>query len=247
MLLAAVAHQLGGAGYSVLLAAALQRSRERLVQAREEERRRLRRDLHDGLGPRLATVAMQLEVARALVFSEPEKADHALERIHHQSISSITEIRRLVDDLRPPSLDELGLMSALQEQTQGATTATADGTRRSLPVLFYCPDVLPALPAAVEVAAYRIVLEAVNNVSKHARASCCTVRVEVAEDLILTVRDDGIGIGDRSRTGVGLVSMSDRAAELGGSCTITDAAPGTTITARLPLTRLELTCPRPTP
>lgn len=238
-----IAQQIGNSGYAVLLAADLQQSRERLVQAREEERLRIRRDLHDGLGPNLAASAMQLEAVRDLVRTHPAQADDALERLHAQAVDAIGDIRRLIEDLRPPRLDELGLVSALSERTASFTTSRADGMgSRPLAVQVDCPSPLPALPAAVEVALYRITLEAINNVARHSAASICTVTLQThtsakgGKDVLLIILDDGIGISPFAASGIGLRSMTERAAELGGSCDITSPnGTGTLITARLPL------------
>jgi two-component system NarL family sensor kinase len=235
-LLDGVAHQLGGAGYSVLLAAALQQSRERLITAREEERRRIRRDLHDGLGPGLAAGAMQLEVARTLVTEDPREAEKLLDRLHVGALAAIADVRRLVDDLRPSSLDQLGLVSALREVAHDFTTGAPGAPRVNVSV----PTAMPTLPAAIEVAAYKIVVEAMTNVVRHAGASHCQVTLALDRDLLLLlVTDDGHGIPEVFRRGIGLSSMTERAAELGGLCVITRSAEGgTVVTARLPLLKV---------
>ena len=229
-LLEDLARQAGVAAHAVALTRALQRSRERLVAAREEERRRLRRDLHDGLGPALAGFALKLDAVRGLLARDPTAADAALAELRDEVQRAIGDIRRLVYDLRPPALDDLGLLGALREHV-----GRLDGhIRFSLDV----PDRLPPLPAAVEVAAYRIALEALTNVARHAGASACTLRLSVNGALELEVRDDGRGLPESYRRGVGLESMRERAAELGGECTIqrTDGN-GTRVTAVLPLER----------
>ena len=229
-LLEDLARQAGVAAHAVALTRALQRSRERLVAAREEERRRLRRDLHDGLGPALAGFALKLDAVRGLVARDPTAADAALAELRDEVQRAIGDIRRLVYDLRPPALDDLGLLGALREHV-----GRLDGhIRFSLDV----PDRLPPLPAAVEVAAYRIALEALTNVARHAGASACTLRLSVNGALELEVRDDGRGLPESYRRGVGLESMRERAAELGGECTIERAdRNGTRVTALLPLER----------
>ena len=228
-LLEDLARQAGIAAHAVALTRALQRSRERLVAAREEERRRLRRDLHDGLGPTLAAVTLGLDAARAHVRQDPDRAETALLDLRRQTQAAIDDIRRLVYGLRPPSLDELGLVGALREQ--------ADRMNGSPRVTVDAPATLPPLPAAVEVAALRIALEAVTNAVRHARASQCTVRITADSLLELTVSDDGDGEPEAFHTGVGIASMRERAEELGGTCVIERARPsGTTVLARLPLT-----------
>ncbi|MDP9477307.1 MAG: sensor histidine kinase [Actinomycetota bacterium] len=217
------------AAYAVRLTADLQRSRERLVNAREEERRRLRRDLHDGLGPQLATLTLKLDAARNLLSQEPQAADALLAGLKTQTQAAISDIRRLVYDLRPPALDELGLIPAIREQA-------ANYAQNGLNVSVEAPEELPPLPAAVEVAAYRIVQEALTNVSHHSRARECRVRLSISDGLELEITDDGIGLPEDRRAGVGLSSMRERAAELGGACAAEPLTTGgTRVLARLPL------------
>ena len=207
----------------------LQQSRERLVTAREEERRRLRRDLHDGLGPALASLTFKVDAARNVLRRDPVKADALLEGVAEQMQATIADIRRLVYDLRPPALDQLGLVAVLKQHTVHVDS----GTR----VFVQASDDLPPLPAAVEVAAYRIALEAITNVVRHAGAQHCTVSIAVdCHTLVVNIRDDGRGLSAHRHVGVGLRSMHERAAELGGTCTIETAPTGGTIVrAQLPL------------
>jgi signal transduction histidine kinase len=205
----------------------LQRARERLVLAREEERRRLRRDLHDGIGPALAGLTLKTETARALL---PPGADSASRQLHDLSEEirrTVLDVRRLVEGLRPPALDELGLAGAC---ALAADRLTA-GTELTASVL--APDDLPALPAAVEVAAYRIVVEAVTNTVRHARARHCQVSID-HRDTTLTITVDGAGLRAAGSHGHGLAIMRERAKELGGSVTVMDRSPGVTVEARLP-------------
>jgi signal transduction histidine kinase len=226
-LLNGLATQAGAAVHSVQLTLALQHSREALVAAREEERRRLRRDLHDGLGPALAGIALQLRTAEHLL-DDPEQLRGLLRGIGDEARETTAEVRRLVYDLRPPQLDELGLTGALREQ--------AGRFQGQLDVSVAAPDELPPLPAAVEVAAYRIVTEALTNVARHAEASSCRVVLALNGSLDISIVDDGRGIAADARHGVGLGSMRERAAELGGTCVIRPAAPrGTRVLARLPV------------
>jgi signal transduction histidine kinase len=213
----------------VRLTADLQRSRERLIAAREEERRRLRRDLHDGLGPQLASLTLTLAAARELLRHDVDAADRLLQELAIHAQSAITDIRRVVYDLRPPALDDLGLVLALREQA-------AQYCQIGLQITITAPEHLPALPAAVEVAAYRIVQEALTNVVRHAQAQTCTVCLRHEDALLVQIRDDGIGMQSSGRSGVGLMSMRERTAELGGTYQI-DSQPGqgTRIQARLPL------------
>ena len=228
-LLEDLARQAGVAAHTVRLTRDLQRSRERLVVAQEDERRRLRRNLHDGLGPTLAGMALELETARGLVRDDGDAADGLLVRLQGQIQDAIADIRRIVYDLRPPSLDQLGLVGALRED--GGRLAGA-----GLALTFEAPDELPPLPAATEVAAYRIALEGISNAVRHAEASTCRVRLHLDGELEVEVRDDGRGIPAGGREGVGLTSMRERAAELGGTFTIERPdGGGTRILARLPV------------
>jgi signal transduction histidine kinase len=223
--------QVAVAAHAVLLDRALRRSGERLVVGREEERRRLRRDLHDGLGPALAGVALGVDAARNMLRADPGSADALLADLKDETLGCVGEVRRIVEDLRPPALDELGLLPAL--------TAFADrlSTRDdALQVAVQAPDPLPPLSAAVEVAAYRIATEAMTNVARHAHARCCLLRLEVGHDLTVEVRDDGVGVPARRLAGVGLPSMTARAAELGGHCAVARLdGGGTQVIAHLPL------------
>ena len=220
-LLEDLARQAGVATYAVRLTTDLQRSRERLVTAREEERRRLRRDLHDGLGPALASVTLMSDAARNLLTQNPPAADALLVDLKREAQAATTEIRRVVYELRPPALDELGLALALREQ---AMQFSQSGLRVSVEA----PDELPPLPAAVDVAAYRIFQEAMTNIVRHAQARICSIRLEVDTSVRLEIADDGCGLNG-ARPGVGLTSMRERAEELGGWCTVESRQTGGTI------------------
>lgn len=234
-LLAAVASQVSVAAHAVRLTADLQRSREHLVTTREEERRRLRRDLHDGLGPTLASMTLKLDAARNLLAQNSPALDPLLCDLKAQTQATIAEIRRLVYDLRPPTLDELGLVSALREQI--VQYNQVEGVQMAIEA----PSSLPPLPAAVEVAAYRIVLEAVTNVVRHARARTCRIRLQAADALSVEVIDDGVGLPLHYRAGVGISSMRERTAELGGICQIeSSATSGTHILVQLPLVKADV-------
>ncbi len=225
----AVAGPLASAAYAVRLSGALEESRTHLVQAREDERRRLRRDLHDGLGPLLAGVVMALDVVRsALARGDAQRATELSGAAAEQARSAVTDVRRLVADLRPPALDDLGLVGALHALT---VTLTAGGPE----VDVRAEGPLDELPAAVEVAAYRIAAEAVTNAVRHARAGSVGL-VLAARDrgLEVEVRDDGRGLPDALTPGVGLASMRERAAELGGWCSVESTPGGTVVRAWLP-------------
>jgi two-component system, NarL family, sensor kinase len=235
-LLEDVGSQLGGLVQAVLANRELQRSRQRLVTAREEERRRLRRDLHDGLGPSLATMAMNLESVQDLIERDPRRAAELVGRLSDQAREEIAEIRRLVDGLRPPALDQLGLVSALRERAaQDALAArTGESTRPSWRV--EATDDVEPLTAAVEVAAYRIAMEAVTNALRHSGGATCTVSLRREDGVLrMRVRDDGGGLAAGRRLGVGLSSMRERAEELGGTCSVTSDAYGVVVDAWLPL------------
>ncbi len=229
VLLEDIARQVGVAAHTVQLTADLQQSRERLVTTREEERRRLRRDLHDGLGPALAAMSFKLDASANLVEQDPERARALIAELKVQIQTFLADIRQIAYNLRPPALDELGLIGALREHI---ASSHAQGLRISLEA----PEILPPLAAAVEVAAYRIALEAINNVYRHAHAQHCSVRLSLCEELCLEVSDDGRGMPDQVRAGVGLVSMRERAEELGGTCAFENRpGRGVRILVQLPL------------
>lgn len=238
-LLGDLARQAGAAVHAQRLRDDLTRSRARLVAAREEERRRLRRDLHDGLGPALAAVAMRAEAASTLMSDRPDDARHHVDVISAEIRTVMDDLRRLVDGLRPPTLDELGLAGSIRERIERIERiATVDGVLTGLDVTLVAqPDPLPALPAAVEVAAYRIAVEGLTNALRHAQAQTCVVRLTAGERLTIVVQDDGIGLPALARpTGTGLESMRERAAEVGGTVAIEPASPhGTIVRADLPL------------
>jgi two-component system, NarL family, sensor kinase len=233
-LLEDVGVQVGALVQAVLVNRELQRSRQHLVSAREEERRRLRRDLHDGLGPSLATLAMRLESVSDLIERDPAGAAELADTLSEQARAEILEVRRLVDGLRPPALDQLGLVSALRQRAEQHRVPGAPEGHMTWTV--EARDDVEPLPAAVEVAAYRITLEAVTNALRHSGAETCTVTlVRLDGTLLLTVRDTGRGLAADPRAGVGLTSMRERAEELGGSCTVTSDDRGTVVEVRLPI------------
>jgi signal transduction histidine kinase len=224
-----LARQLGGALHARLLRDDLQRARERLVLAREEERRRLRRELHDGLGPALAGLTLKTETARALLPPGTDGASQQLQGLSEEIRCTVLDVRRLVEGLRPPALDELGLARACSQAVERLTTPA------DLAASVHAPGDMPALPAAVEVAAYRIVVEAVTNTVRHARARHCQVSLTPSPAaLSITIADDGSGLATASPDGNGLAIMRERAEELGGTVTVSDTAAGVTVQARLP-------------
>ncbi|SDD82985.1 Histidine kinase-, DNA gyrase B-, and HSP90-like ATPase [Paenibacillus sp. UNCCL117] len=235
-----------------LLAKDLQESREKLVLAREEERRQIRKNLHDDLAPRLAALALNAATAQKYVEKEPATAIDMLADLRRVIRSTVSEIRVMVHDLRPPTLDELGLVGAIQERihelSKPAQLLAEEQGTEPLRIALNVPLPLPPLPAAVEVAAYRIVTESVVNVVKHAQATACTVRLNVdsASQLIVEITDNGLAGSARASAaaaafvagqgGIGQQSIRERAAELGGQCLIERLEQGgTRVFAVLPL------------
>ena len=188
-------------------AASLQRARVASASAREEERRRLRRDLHDGLGPRLTGIAFTADAARLAAANDATSP--MLDRIRHEAEMAINEIRELAYGLRPPALDELGLLGAIKVKTDAL---------QGLPIHVEASD-LPALPAAVEVAAYRIVMEALTNAARHSGATRAKVALQAGDDCLTIVISDNGDAGGEWVPGIGLTSMRERAIELGGTVT----------------------------
>lgn len=214
-----VALQAGTAVHTIRLTHDLQQSRIHIVTTREEERRRLRRDLHDELGPVIASQGLKLAAARELLTTDPNTAVRLLDDVLAKNQNTVAEVRRLVYNLRPPSLDELGLVGAIREYVQSSTLT-------GLKVTVTAPDNLPPLSAAVEAAAYRIMAEAFTNVLRHAAAHHCWIELKVEEigktpisnhqSLLLLNKDDGQGLSVNGRAGIGLLSMRERAEEVGG-------------------------------
>ena len=229
-LLAAIARLTAATARTIQLTDQVQEARVRTVSAREEERRRLRRDLHDGLGPVLASQGLKLAAARQLVREKPEVAERLLDEVMSQSENTVAEIRRLVYALRPPTLDELGLVEAIREHVQVV------GTNAGVQIVVNAPAALPESPAAIEVAAFRVVQEALNNVIRHAQARHCAVSIAADGGLRIQIQDDGIGLPQGIRSGVGLQSMRERAVEVGGVCTIENGKEsGVVVRLSLPL------------
>lgn len=221
-----VAHRVGTLLSAAQLSEDLQRSYEDIVLVREEERRRLRRDLHDGVGPALAGMALQLD-SLAGRLAEPEHMARA-ERLRDRLQSTVGEVRRIVDGLRPGAVDELGLAAALQALAGDQHEQVRIDVDTELPA---------GLPAGIEAATYRIAGEALTNSLRHSGATTASVRASVVDgSLHLLVVDDGSGFGADVTAGVGLQSMHDRATEVGGSLTVVSRpGGGTTVTAVLPL------------
>lgn len=225
-----LAGHLGGLLHAHLMTRELERARERLVLTREEERRRLRRDLHDGLGPALASHLLQLEVIAGQI-GAASATRTAVDVLREDVRTTILDVRRVVEGLRPPALDELGLDGALIQATRQLTAGTG------MTVAVHA-DGLPSLPAAVEVAAFRIVSEALTNVVRHADATHCSIELTVMDGTLrILIHDDGSGpdgSGDGDHPGHGLDTMRERAEELRGRLRV-ECQDGTLVTAEVPL------------
>ncbi len=233
-LMADLANQIGGVVHTAALLEDLRRAQEQLVLAGEQERRRLRNDLHDGLGPSLAGLGLKVDTVQTLLADGRPTGDLLVE-LRRGLRETVAEVRRIVEGLRPPAIDELGLFGAVAEL--GRELALTSGLALDLDL----PEEHVRLPAAVEVAAYRVAQEAITNVVRHAHASSCRVAATVSDRaLVLAVHDDGDG-GAAPRGGIGLRSMHERAHAIGGTVEICSAgsrdsaAPGTRVTLRLPL------------
>lgn len=226
--------QLAQTVQAVVLDRELRLSRERLVLVSEQQRRQLRRDLHDDLGPQLAGIAMRLDCSRLLLAGSAD-ADEALSDVANRIRATVRTVRSIGDDLRPPLLDDLGL--------GGATVELA--RQLSSPGLTVNTDqvgTLPGLSAAVELAAFRIIAESLTNVLRHASADHCEVALRTTEGrLELRISDNGVGINllQQAPTHQGLASMEDRAAEIGGVLSVRHTRPGTEVSAQIPLHHLS--------
>lgn len=229
--LAMIADPVAIAVHSMIVSEELQASRERIVATREEERRRLRRELHDGLGPTLTGIAFAADAAANTIEADPAESQRLLTTLRRDTRAALADVRRLVDNLRPPALDELGLVQALQQRADQLTWR-ADG--ESVKVRLDVPEQVPALPAAIEVATYRIATEALTNVVRHSRATGAVVRLCYGERLDLSITDNGPPNGGWA-PGVGLDAMRERAAELGGSFQAGPTPTGGQVVASFPL------------
>jgi signal transduction histidine kinase len=230
--LEALSRQAGVAAHGVHVTAELRRARERLVVAREEERRRLLRDLHDELGPRLASHTLLVDAARTALGRDAQRADALLADLAQETRRSLDEVRRIARGLRPPALDELGLSEALRDAAEQCASSR-------LAVEVDVKDI-DSTPTAVETAAYHVAREALANVVRHAGARWCAVRLrrDAGGAVVLEVEDNGTGVAPGTSSGLGFKSMRERPAEVGGHCVI-EARPGggTRVTAVFPLGR----------
>jgi signal transduction histidine kinase len=229
-LLTELARHAGAVVHATRLTIELQASRERLVVAQEDVRRRLRRDLHDGLGPTLASAVFQVDIARDALPADAAEAGGQLDVLRGQLQDAVESIRGMSYALRPPALDN-GLVAAITEQISSLST------RGSTPrVTLNAPPSMPPLSPAVETAAYRIAMEAVANATRHSGARTCAIRLDLNGGLEVEVVDDGCAADGRPfRPGVGITSMRERAAELGAALTIEQRPAGTRVHTVLPV------------
>lgn len=217
--------------HATLLTNELQASRERIIATQEQERHRLRRELHDGLGPTLTGIAFGADAAANLIETDPGQANNLLTTLRRDTRVALADVRRLVDDLRPRALDELGLVGALQQRADQLGWR-ADG--ETVEVKLDLPAEMPQLPPAVEVATYRVATEALTNVVRHSKATQALVRVSVGDRLEVSITDDGPPNG-RWAPGVGLTAMRERVTELGGAFEAEPSPTGGSVSASFPL------------
>lgn len=223
-----IAPLLGATIHNIFLTSDLQRALEKEVLAREEERRQIRNDLHDDLGPKLAILRLQIDNTASEIRSDPENAEALMAVLSDLVKDALQDVRTIVRSLRPPELDDLGLVEALRvsigHHPEMAITVSAEGP-------------LPALPAAVESTAFRITQEAILNSIRHSGAQACRVRITAdAAQLGITIEDNGRGFNSKERIGIGLRSMRERAERLGGAFAVTSSeGQGTRIVASLPI------------
>jgi signal transduction histidine kinase len=220
--------------HGALAVSELIEARSRTVLAREEERKRLRRDLHDDLAPTLAGLGMSAAAIAQLARSGDPEASLVADELLVDIQTAIGQTRELAYGLRPPILDDQGLVAAIRDRLR---PATMENPR----ITIHAPEDRMALPAAVELAALRIVQEAVSNVRRHASASACVVTLEAsASELTIEIADDGVGIPRSHRSGLGLASIRERADELGGASSVgRRSVGGTVVSVRLPLSEPE--------
>jgi two-component system NarL family sensor kinase len=244
-----IAAPLAVALHAVGLAEQVQAARTAVVEAREEERVLLQRELHDGLGPLLTSAALQADASSNILRTDPANAELLLRTVRDTVRQALKDVRRVVYGLRPIELDELGLVDALRQRTRHPVTID----ERTVEFMVEA-DALPPLSPAVELAAFRIAMEAVSNVLRHSAATRCRITVGASGDVLhLTVSDNGrefnpgthTGGNDtgaandeapaRGATGVGMRSMAERAEELGGAATGGPVAGGWQVQLHIPL------------
>jgi len=229
--LSALSAPLALALHTSALTEELQSSRSRIVSAREEERRRLRRELHDGLGPTLTGIAYSADAVGNLLGRDQQAAEELITSVRRDARHAIADIRRLAEDLRPSALDELGLYAALRMRT-GRLNRRADGM--PVRVVLELPPGDPPLPAAVEIAAYRIVIEALTNALRHSSADTVVINIEISDVVTVMITDNG-PLSTQWLPGVGIQSMGERAAELNGTFASGPTEHGGRVLASFPL------------
>jgi two-component system, NarL family, sensor kinase len=231
-IVALLADLLAVAVQATQLAEKLTASRADLITAREDERQRLRQDLHDGLGPALTGVMLKAAAARRLATTEPDKSAELLRELERNVAVAIADVRGLVDQLRPPVLDGRGLVGALQDYVDSIQTLSGPQLQLSTDGV---AD-LGQLPESVEVAAYRIATESLTNVLRHAHAGSASIALWVDDNhqLQMKITDDG-DVRTPWTAGVGLSSMRERAAALGGWVSAGPGASGGEVRVSLPL------------
>ena len=201
-------------------------SRERVIDAAEEERARLRRELHDSLGPLLTGAAFKADGIALAAQTRPERAESLAIELADQLRQSVEGVRQLAYGLRPAALDELGLVGALREE----------GRRFSpVKVIIDAPESLPTLPSSVEVAAYRIAAEALTNVVRHSDAKLASIQLITNDGTLeMIISDNGTSAAPWP-PGLGLASIKSRASEIGGACEAGPTAEGGRVVATLPM------------
>ncbi|HEX2706289.1 MAG TPA: sensor histidine kinase, partial [Candidatus Lustribacter sp.] len=225
-LLAALAPQVAVISHAAALNMQLEDARRHVIDAAQAERARLRRDLHDGLGPSLSGVALGLESVRGALLNNQDRARQILDRAQAEVRAAVEEVRRILDDLRPAPLDAFGLVGAVRAHVLDSPDGLA---------VQVSADALAHLDPDVEAAAYRIAVEALTNVRRHAAADNCTVTLSTDDQQVhLEVHDDGRGLPAEVSHGLGLASMRHRAESLGGDLDVRSGSDGTTVNARLP-------------
>ena len=228
-LLEAAAAQIGLVLHARSLTEEVREAREELVSGIEEERRRLRREIHDGVGPTLAGIALGAESAERAIGRDPARARHLLSCLRTDVAGLVAEVRHVVDGLRPALLDELGLVGSLEQ------LARSMEERTGVTVVVDAAGPV-SLPAAVEVAAYRIAAESLTNLARHATPQRAWIRLRSVDDtLVLEIADDGHGGAGERPGGTGMGSMRQRSEDVGGTLHVTSSPTGTVVAARLPL------------
>ena len=208
-----LARQVGSVVQAVSMRRNLIQARASLVISREEERRRLQRDLHDGLGPVLTGVTMKLDAAVNHLRCGTDQAEELIVKAREELGMATVDVRRIAYSLGDPALETIGLARSLQDHLGRLRHGSAIDFEMTV-------EHLPPLAAAVELAAYRVAVEAVANVVRHAGATRCTVRLSGTDALGVCVADNGQGLGTNWRVGVGVRSMRERVSELGGTIQI---------------------------